>query len=355
MEYKASLTRGPPVGSPAGNEAYVFDEGMPCGTTIAIWAGLLLGALGTGFGAAGYAFSMENKDKIAEMHVSPPPAPSLNLGNLACAEQIFGGVNTPKSTLYPAGAGDSAPLYYYPTTGSAAISVPDIGLAQVVSNPPTISVASHVNTLTSIYTYVWSAQTFSPAPATQSMSSHTLCSSVVDTGESCPDANIYGTVSSYALVGSASASGNGALLWDVTGQAPGTSKAISGFTARESFGYGTTSLATVKLLYTLTNVPGVLGTTGNPGSFTTLTLEVPHKMYVTAKSIGGTMHVFVEYVPTNDYAQVIAKNDATILDGTNGGSYAIGETALYELQGAFLMKLKTFYYSHTVNAQCASV
>ena len=88
MDYKAPLTRGSHVGSPPGS-VMVVDEGMPCGTTIAIWAGLLLGALGTGFGAAGYAFSMENKDKIAEMHAPPPPAPaSLNLGELPCRRGV---------------------------------------------------------------------------------------------------------------------------------------------------------------------------------------------------------------------------------------------------------------------------
>jgi len=351
MDYKAPLTRGSHVGSPPGS-VMVVDEGMPCGTTIAIWAGLLLGALGTGFGAAGYAFSMENKDKIAEMHAPPPPAPaSLNLGNLACAEQIFGGANTPKGTLYPDSPGADFTVYYAPASGTTTASqVPSTSSTlKVAAATPIIQMGASMNPLANQYSFNVPAQTFTAAASTDPFV-YTIC-----TTPPCTATNAIATSGSYSATGVQAGSGTGRLAWVVTNEATSTRRVISGFSSTSAQGT-VTELATVLVAYSVSFTPADSLSNGHVGNFQTMKLVVEHKVYVTAKAIAGTMHVLVDYVPSNDISEITAYNGATLVTGVESDDeYGIGQTNMEALKLAFASQLQGFYYTHTVNAQCASV
>ena len=100
--------KGGPPGAPVS--AVVVEEGLPCLTQLAIWSALLLGVAGTALGAAGFAFSQQNKGLIEEYVYSPPAAPpSSLLGGDHCLESVFMDLKAREVQLWtPAPAGGAA-------------------------------------------------------------------------------------------------------------------------------------------------------------------------------------------------------------------------------------------------------
>lgn len=104
-----------PHGAPMS--AVVVEEGLPCLTQLAIWSALLLGVAGTALGAAGFAFSQQNKGLIEEYVYSPPAAPpSSVLGGDHCLESVFMDLKGREVQLWtPAPAGGAASGVSWPS------------------------------------------------------------------------------------------------------------------------------------------------------------------------------------------------------------------------------------------------
>ena len=373
MDHKASLTRGAPVGGAA--TAYIVDEGMPCGTTIAIWAGLLLGALGTGFGAAGYAFSMENKDRLAEMTASsPPPSPSA-LSNTACLEQLFGGANTATNTFFPEDTGDYAPfLFSLPADGTTNLAQPQsLATTSTLSMfmqgiKPVVSTVS-LQAGTAAYKATVSKTSFLSSGARHETTDLLLCSSVLITSEtiqkptvdSCPSGSAW-RAKTYQITGSMMATGAGRLnaigspahfasgythisgLWvsDIRGKPTYMFKLPVNIIINGAVDLGADS-----------STPGAF-----PSSFSTLYVQVNYGVYYDTYVDGKDVYATIRYVPlkpeglsTKFYASEGFDSPANVDEYSSSD-----DLAPLELFGSmFIDHLKPMHYTHKINAQCASV
>lgn len=392
MDHKTSLTRGAPVGGAA--TAYIVDEGMPCGTTIAIWAGLLLGALGTGFGAAGYAFSMENKDRLAEMTASsPPPSPSA-FSNTACLEQLFGGANTATNTFFPEDTGDYAPFSFSLSADDTTYLAPPQPLVTtstlsmfMQAIKPVFSTVSFRAGITAYKATVSETSVLSSGASTEQITRDVpLCSSISNNAEGVPIYPVSTCTSDYAwrphtyqITGSKMATGTGLLnaigssAHFASGYTP-----ISGLWVSDMKGIykhmfklpvnikieGAADPAAAASGTLPSPSPPPSGTastasTGIPFSFSAIYVQVKYNVYYDTYVEGKDVYATIRYVPDSD-DDVVTFNDGhfnspVMLSNYPGLDSDSGLFSLNTFAQVFMDNLKPIYYTHKINAQCASV
>lgn len=377
MDHKTSLTRGAPVGGAA--TAYIVDEGMPCGTTIAIWAGLLLGALGTGFGAAGYAFSMENKDRLAEMTASsPPPSPSA-LSSTACLEQLFGGANTATNTFFPEDTGDYAPfLFSLPAGGTTNLAQPQSlvttstlsmfmqGITPVFSTIPLrtgITAYKATVSKTSVLSSGARHETTDLLFCSRSLSSSTSGTLQKPTEHLCPSGSAW-RAHTYQITGSMMATGAG-LLNAIGSSAHFASSGythISGLWVSDIAGKSTYMFklpVNIKIKGAVAS--GADSTTSDadnafPSSFSALYVQVNYGVYYDTYVDGKDVYATIRYVPIeSDSPKFYEDDDFNSLLALSDYDFLEDLVPLGLFGSMFIDLLKPMHYTHKINAQCASV